>query len=355
MIRRTSLTYLALQFGNIQHFNEGLSEFARQLGLFIASQAPRLQDQRGWRFHFYLPEKWHGLFGTDVDYRAIGDRQRYWHWGETPYAVWHGLHQHMRYRPPVNSAFRLVTVHDLNHLYAKAGASLWWQKMRLRRQLSGVHRLISISDFVADEIRTHLPWAPPVETIYNGVADLSAIPAQPIQDLLGRPYFFHISRMSPSKNVDALLRLAKVWPEKLFVFAGPASAEVDRHRRASSDMGLDNVVFKTDVSEGEKAWLYAHCEAFLFPSLFEGFGLPPVEAMRFGRPLFVSRRSCLPDVCGEGALYWDDFTPSSMKAVMVQGLSQWPVRAQQQKYLLARYSWQTAGQAYLDVYGRALS
>ena len=87
--------------------------------------------------------------------------------------VWHGLHQHMRYRPPVNSRRNIITVHDLNHVYAKKGLSLWWQNMRLTRHLRRAHQLVAISQFVADDIRKHLPWAPPATVIHNGVADLT--------------------------------------------------------------------------------------------------------------------------------------------------------------------------------------
>jgi glycosyltransferase involved in cell wall biosynthesis len=351
MIHSTMKTrYIAIQFGNIEHFHEGLSEFGRHLGTYLAKNADRLHHTYGWRFHFHLPEKWHGLFGNTVDYRPVTGRQRIAHLSETPYAVWHALHQHIRYRPPLNCAKRVMTVHDLNHLYAKTGASLLWQKIRIRHQMSAMNGLIAISQYVADDIQKNLNWAPPVQTIYNGVADLSQIQQTPVASLLGRSFFFHISRMSENKNVASLIRLASAWPEKTFVLSGPDSAQVHAHKDHVARLKLNNVIFETDITEGQKAWLYANCDAFLFPSLFEGFGLPPAEAMRFHKPLFVSALSCMPEICGEGACYWHEFSPEYMRNVIEQGLLKWPEKATAQTDMLLRYDWETTGAAYVKAY-----
>jgi glycosyltransferase involved in cell wall biosynthesis len=67
------------------------------------------------------------------------------------------------------------------------------------------------------------------------------------------------------------------------------------------------------VDDSVKAWLLANCEAFLFPSLAEGFGLPPLEAMHFGTPVFLSDRTSLPEVGGTQAGYFREFSASAMR------------------------------------------
>lgn len=305
--------HIALQFGHIRHFNEGLSEVARQLALQYAAQAAQLKAERHVHFHFILPSQWHGMFGPDVTYHELRDAMRLRHRFPVDLDVWHGLHQHMRYRPPVNSKRNIITVHDLNHVYAKKGLSLWWQNLRLTRHLRRAHQLVAITQFVADDIRRCLPWAPPAVVIHNGAADLTQHAQTPVPELVGQSYLLHISRMSASKNVGALIEMAAGWPEQLLVLVGPESPEVESHRQRVKSMGLRNVRFVTDVDEAQKAWLYAHCEAFLFPSLMEGFGLPPIEAMFFGKPVIVARRTCLPEVCGEAAAYWDSFDAITMQ------------------------------------------
>src|SRR5690606_9157768 len=79
--------------------------------------------------------------------------------------------------------------------------------------------------------------------------------------------------------------------------------------------------FHLGIDEAQKAWAYANCAGFLFPSLTEGFGLPPIEAMHFGKPVFLARRTSLPEVGGDVAEYFDDFEPAAMRRVVEAGLA----------------------------------
>lgn len=346
----TPIRHIALQFGHIKHFNEGLSEFSRQLGLQLAARAEQLREDRNWHFHFILPPQWHGMFGDHVRYHELSDGMRFKHSFPVDLDVWHGLHQHMRYRPPANSRSNLITVHDLNHQYAKTALKLWWQNVRIRRQLRGVHRIVAISEFVKHDVERYWPWAPPVTVIYNGVANLSHAAQTAVPALQSERFFFHISRMSASKNVGSLIELAAHWPERLFVLAGPQSPEVDQHRQSVSMRGLSNVRILTDITEAEKAWLYAHCDAFLFPSLMEGFGLPPIEALFFGVPVVVARRSCLPEVCGAAAHYWDTFDPAHMREVLEAATGHNAISQSTRLNQAARYQWTNCSENYLQAY-----
>lgn len=350
--------HIALQFGHIRHFNEGLSEVARQLALQYASQAAQLKIDGNVHFHFILPSQWHGMFGHDVEYHELRDTMRLHHHFPVDLDVWHGLHQHMRYRPPANSKRNIITVHDLNHVYAKDGLSLWWQNLRLTRHLRRAHQLVAITQFVADDIRRHLPWAPSAVVIHNGAADLTRHAQTPVPELVGQSYLLHISRMSASKNVSALIDMAAGWPEQGLVLVGPGGPEVEAHQQRVKSRGLRNVRFITDVDEAQKAWLYAHCEAFLFPSLMEGFGLPPIEAMFFGKPVIVARRTCLPEVCGEAAAYWDDFSAPAMREVAEAWLTQHrqdDLLAQRVTAQARRYAWPRAARQYQTLYAQELT
>lgn len=348
--------HIALQFGRIKHFNEGLSEVSRQLGLAISTRAAELKAERGWHFHFILAEQWHGMFGDDVSYHTITDRMRWPHRFPVNLDVWHGLHQHMRYVPPVNCLRTIITVHDLNHVYGKRGLSRWWQGMRLGQHLRQADQLVAISRHVADDLSRHVPLAIPTKVIHNGVADLTQARWQPVADLPPGRFMLHLSRMSPSKNVEALIGMAAAWPEQLFVMAGPDSPDVTAHHQRVAMLGLRNVRIITDVSEAQKAWLYAHCQAFLFPSLMEGFGLPPVEAMFFGKPVIVARRTSLPEICGEGAAYWDNFEPLAMREVVearVTALSSSSGLSATVQQQAQHYHWEEAASRYLGCYGAA--
>jgi len=346
--------HIALQFGHIKHFNEGLAEFSRQLAMQFAQQAGVLQVEHNWHFHFIMPKQWHGMFGHQVRYHELNDSMRMRHRFPVDLDVWHGLHQHMRFRPPVNSRHNIITVHDLNHVYTKKGLSLWWQNMRLTRHLRHANQLVAISQYAANDLARHLPWAPPATVIYNGAADLTTSLQAPIDALATQSFLLHISRMSASKNVGALIDMAAMWPEQMLVLAGPDGLEVQAHRTRVQELGLRNVQFCTDVSEAQKTWLYAHCQAFLFPSLQEGFGLPPIEAMFFGKPVIVARRTCLPEICGNGAAYWDNFTPSSMRHVIEQRLAlneqAGATQGERVRKQALHYTWPRAAAQYIQLY-----
>jgi glycosyltransferase involved in cell wall biosynthesis len=346
--------HIALQFGHIKHFNEGLAEFSRQLALQFSQQANALKAERNWQFHFIMPQQWHGMFGPEVRYHELHDGMRLRHRFPVDLDVWHGLHQHMRYRPPVNSKHNIITVHDLNHLYEKQGVKLWWQNLRLKRQLNHAEQLIAISHYTKQDLIRTFRHIAAIDVIYNGVADLTGIDDAPVPDLQGQRFLLHLSRMSPSKNTGAIIELAATWPDKLFALVGPQSAEIDKHRETVQLKGLSNVRFFTNVREAQKAWLYRHCDAFIFPSLTEGFGLPPIEAMHFRRPIVVSRRTSLPEVCGPHAYYLDGFDPTSMREVIEAALSQPPVPDGELNNFLTRYSWTHASKHYMQAYGQLM-
>jgi glycosyltransferase involved in cell wall biosynthesis len=162
--------------------------------------------------------------------------------------------------------------------------------------------------------------------------------------------------MAPNKNIAALIDLAANWREQRFVFAGADSPYVAEVQRLLAEGRLDNVRLVIDIDEGEKAWLYAQCDAFLFPSWTEGFGLPPLEAMYFGKPVFLSRLTSLPEVGGDAAAYWDEFSPPSMRASIEATLAGWTAQDSARARARAQtFTWQSCASEYLALYRRLLT
>jgi glycosyltransferase involved in cell wall biosynthesis len=159
--------------------------------------------------------------------------------------------------------------------------------------------------------------------------------------------------MSPSKNPQALIDLARAWPAMTFLLCGPPS---DDAKRLRATVKLPNLQFHLGINDAQKAWAYAQCRGFLFPSLTEGFGLPPIEAMHFGKPVFLARRTCLPEIGGAAADYFDDFEPAAMRAVVEHGLARQaqPGRADAVRLHAAQFDWDLAAKHYLALYRRLL-
>ena len=353
----SGLRHVGLSLGRVEHWHDGLGEYARRLVGELAARSAELREQLAIELHVHLPARWHGLFGDGVRYLSTHTTQRLLHLRATRFAIWHRLHQHIRLRPPAGTGQRVETVHDLNFLYTKQGAKRERYRRRLRARLRGCARVVVISQHVRGELLRELgELEMPVQVIHNGATDLSALARAPVALPDDAPFLLHISRMAPSKNIDALLGLAAAWPEQRLVLAGSSSPFTRHVREQVAQRALANVTLALDIDDAQKAWLYARCSGFLFPSLTEGFGLPPLEAMHFGKPVFLSRLTSLPEVGGEAACYFDDFDATAMRQTVQIGLTR---HAAERRAALAtaqahRFSWSRCADEHLALYRQLL-
>jgi glycosyltransferase involved in cell wall biosynthesis len=343
---------IGLCLGSKRDLRDGSGELSYQLGQRLADRAQELRETHGVELHFHLAPALKGAFGDRVRYHGCYDFQKFFHRGAEYFEVWHSFHQHNFVRPPWRSGTRILTVLDLNFFYFKSEAKIRRYAAATKRLLDRYDRIVTISQYVLDDVIQRMDFKGPGSVIYVGARGLADQPQRPVPHLEGRPFFLHISRMARSKNVEALLELAKVWPEKTFVLAGRRGKDTLQIEEKAREMGLANVQMVFDIDDAQKAWLYQHCEAFLFPSLTEGFGLPPIEAMHFGKPAFLSDRTSLPEVGGELAFYWHDFDPLRMRETMETGLARYEQEALGPAIQAhaARYSWDRCAQQYLELY-----
>ena len=351
---------IGISLGQIGALHDGLGEFSLQIGQRVAAQANVWQAQYGIGFDFHLREKLFGLFGPDVGYLPVTRWQRFRHLQPKRYALWHSLHQHNKTLAPSfdgqGTGVRLVTVHDLNHLHGPPSLRAWQQQRRALALMRRSDALVAISHHTAADVRQHLHWTGEITVIHNGARSFVTAAQEPLpgwQRDGRRPFLFHLSRMSPSKNPQAIIELARLWPDMTFVLCGPPSQEA-KHLQAT--VRLPNLQFHLGIDDAQKAWAYAHCTGFLFPSLTEGFGLPPIEAMHFGKPVFLARRTSLPEIGGNAADYFDTFDPAAMKQVVQHGLERHalPGRADAVRLHAAQFDWDRAADAYLGLYKRLL-
>jgi glycosyltransferase involved in cell wall biosynthesis len=106
------------------------------------------------------------------------------------------------------------------------------------------------------------------------------------------------------------------------------------------------------VSENEKAWYLKNCVAFVQPSLAEGFGAPVVEAMSFGKPLFLSHLTSLPEIGGDVAFYFRSFEPEHMQQVFFNGITEYESNGLEHKIIdrTKQFNWEQKAVEYLQVY-----
>ncbi len=282
---------------------------------------------------------------------------------------------HMTYTSPVWSAAPVVlTVHDICY----ATNPEWFSERDLRVLSSNVPRSIRAAEQVITDSQSARDQI--IEHYHVPESKISAIPigpgpaAAPISlvearaELAGmgvdsqRPYLLAVGNLQPRKN---LVRLLEAFKELVgarghdldLVIVGP------RHFRAedtiaASESVAERVRFTGYVTDRQLAAFYRCCTAFVFPSLYEGFGLPALEAMSHGIPIACSNAGSLPEVCGDAALLFD---PHSVEAI-TDAVDRIVVDAELRKRLSAtgsararQFSWTKSAELTLAVYEKARS
>jgi glycosyltransferase involved in cell wall biosynthesis len=340
----------------LRDLNSGLGQVCLHLSHELVRQRPD-----SWNITFLVPKGQSGVFGNTVNYIEASWRQKLWISGK--YDVWHCLHQDSMYLPLRSKL--ILTIYDLNFLErADYSVDKKVRKLaRLQRKINRASLLTAGSAYTASVVREHLriPETLPLKVVYTGVAvDPAKTPTELPSDLAIRsftdsPFFLFVGVIHPKKNVHTLLPLLEAFPDYRLVLAGPDRHPYAEHiREQAQKLGVaDRLLMPGSVDEATKLWLYAHCEAFLFPSLSEGFGLPVAEAMTFGKPVFISKLTSLPEVGGKEAYYFENFEPENMAKLIHDGLhdfGQNELRQERLRRRAAEFSWPTVAGEYWKLY-----
>jgi len=215
--------------------------------------------------------------------------------------------------------------------------------------------LIAISENTrADAIRLLSLDPERVEVIYPGVPEVyfGAQP-RPAQ----HPYVLYVGTIEPRKNVDTLLdawQAFRLHNDFDLVIAGSSGwrSEKTMARLASRPLGVRYLGY---VPEDELPGLTAGATAFVYPSLYEGFGFPVAQAMAAGVPVITSNTSCLPEVAGDGALLVDPRSPAEIQAALEKLLTSESLRDRLRRAgtdRARRYRWDACARRSLEFFRR---
>lgn len=169
--------------------------------------------------------------------------------------------------------------------------------------------------------------------------------------LVGRRYVLTVGSRSPTKNLGAVVKAAALLRD-LGIEIVAAGGGNSRVFSAGSD-SAEGVLGTGRVSNGELRTLYENAECFVFPSLYEGFGLPPLEAMHCGCPVIVSRRASMPEVCGDAAVYFDPDDPAEIAQQIRRVIGSSALRAEMREaghQRVRRFSWTNAAHRFEQVF-----
>ena len=268
--------------------------------------------------------------------------------------IWHSIHQDSAFLPPKNTK-HILTIHDLNFLDEKSDSKAQKRLKRLQKKVDRADVLCYISKFAQSIANKHLDTKnKPSHVIYNGVPKMPSQSTPPSTIPKGK-FLFNIGVLMPKKNHLPMINMMPHLTDYQLIIAGNGKQEYVSELKAQVEkLNLtDRVHFAGFISDEEKLWYYQNAEAFVFPSLYEGFGLPIVEAMSVGLPVICSNKTSLPEIGDKHASYWEHFDPKYMAELVIDCITKHS-NGNQLKYQLIDYTkkftWENNINEYLKIY-----
>ncbi|WP_447973288.1 glycosyltransferase family 4 protein [Nitrospira sp. Kam-Ns4a] len=301
-------------------------------------------------------------------------------WVESGRAMlrWRGVLDHLdlfhgtNFKMPTTGRYGgVVTIHDLwLDRHPEYSAKLFGQKpsfYRTRRTAWRARKVVTVSEFSARDIQAlyDLP-AERVTVIYNGVAeafrptpDAEALEAFRRKHAVptGR-FILFVGGADPRKNHQILLRayarVAELLTSHTLVMVGDPIHRFGDIRQTARTFGVESrVVCPGRLSAGELRLLYSHADLFVFPSLYEGFGMPVLEAMACGAPVITANTTALPEVAGEAALLVDPRDAEGLANAMIRVIEDERLREELRVKGFERakqFTWESAARRTVALY-----
>ncbi|MGQ9745717.1 MAG: glycosyltransferase family 4 protein [Dissulfurimicrobium sp.] len=266
--------------------------------------------------------------------------------------------------PGVRARKTIISVHDFSFLHHPA----WHPRERIEyfkanfwKQAPQTNRIITGSEYTKHEIIKLLGYDPArIHVIHHGVRHdiFRPLDKAEISNLdLPERYIFAVGSIEPRKNLIGLLKAYNILPrptKKVYklVLAGPVGWNNEEIMRMIKKE-RDNVIYLGYLSDHDLAIAYNLASVFVYPSFYEGFGIPPLEAMACGTPVIASNTSSIPEACGEAALYADPKNSEELADRIWQLLNDSELRQilRSKGFERAgRFSWQRSAAQHLAVF-----
>jgi len=249
----------------------------------------------------------------------------------------------------------VMQIHDVNALRGySSGIHQAYRRLAVPRGARVTDAIVTVSEFSKREILSHLDIDPgKVHVVYNGVDEYFLGPGDGTPVDLPEPYILYVGAMNPRKNVGGLveafhhLKETTTLPHKL-VLVGPENDLIFKQVEIND---LSDVVTPGYVAREELKYAYIHADLFAFPSLYEGFGLPPLEAMACGTPVVAGNAGALPEVLGDAAEFVDPATVSDLAEGMDRVLHDHDYAedlVRRGQTVVEGYTWESTADAVLE-------
>jgi glycosyltransferase involved in cell wall biosynthesis len=281
------------------------------------------------------------------------------------------VHFCMPQQPLLYRGVSVTTVHDLNLLRITSNDDMNFIELHIKklifrmllyRVVRRTQHVITPTQFTRDDLIdfSHIPFSK-VTVTYEGAdkADTHTVPIPALQNVR---FIMYVGRAEPYKNnrglIEAHQQLLQKYPDLKLVIVGRKDSLRQTDMAWVKKRGYTNIEFVGFVEETQLGWLYQHCAVYVFASFMEGFGLPGLEAMAYGAPVASSNATCLPEVYGNAAEYFDPHNRGDMVAAIDKIMSN-PKRREQlieKGYKVhGKYSWPRMAKQTLAVYKEVTS
>lgn len=232
--------------------------------------------------------------------------------------------------PLIYNGKLFVTVHDVFHL-------AYYKHLHIKQKIyiklvsfffrKNVLKVLTVSNFSKNEIIKYLKINRHQITVtHNGVDEYWKSEKTLRLTNINNPYFIYVGNVKPHKNLKNLVKAFSMIKDKIshdLIIVGKKDGFItgDEEVIKMADSMNDRVKFTGFLKDEELRQYVNEAEAMVFPSFYEGFGLPPLEAMAAGTPVIASNAASIPEVCGDAALYFDPYSPEDIAEKIMQFVS----------------------------------
>ncbi|MCD6149700.1 glycosyltransferase family 4 protein [bacterium] len=268
----------------------------------------------------------------------------------------------------------VITIHDLIliHFPTVRGTTLnpffYWikflaYKIVIWSAIKKAKKIITVSEFTKDDIlKNYKVPENKIKVTYEACDNFRETPVGNDEEILRRrgimkPYLLYVGNAYPHKNLERLIlafkEVNKIKKDLKLVLAGKEDYFYHRLKKMTEKRNIKNVIFAGFVSDRDLSLVYRQASLYVFPSLYEGFGLPPLEAMAEGTPVISSDHQCMREVLGNSAYYFDARKPDEIAEAIIKVLDDEKLREKltaRGYEQIKKYSWEKMAGETLDVY-----
>lgn len=278
------------------------------------------------------------------------------------------VHFAMPQQPILYKGRRVTTMHDMTLLNTYNSDKNWLifhakqsvGRFVFKRVARMSDYIIAISENTKREYQAFTPIPDDKISVIYEAGEFTKGKLEPY-DVPFKDFIMYVGQQPDYKNLRRLAEahqlLLKKYPDLGLVFVGRMNEDTKRNKAHYDKLGYKNIHFTGFLPDAQRDWLFTQCKAYVFPSLMEGFGLPPLEAIIHDTPVISSNASCLPEILGDAAEYFNPLDIEEMAATIERVITNPKLQdalVERGRQQARKYSWGKMARETHDIYMKVL-